>query len=154
LRNDPKATWLINASTVKLKQRLIMSFDLHHAHLFTSDIDATIAWWCRHLQAKVILDEDLAGARNVLLAIGTGRLNLYDQPPRDGGRGAVHHLGVKVANLREVWRRLQVDGVMSKSGLREHAHWRYVMISAPDGVLVELFEFDDPLAPINSVGRV
>lgn len=131
-----------------------MSFDLHHAHLFASDINATIDWWCRHLQAKVLLDEDLAGARNVLLAIGVGRLNIYDQPPRDQGRGAVHHLGVKVANLREVWRRLQAEGVMSKSGLREHAHWRYVMVSAPDGVLVELFEFDDPLAPANIVGRV
>jgi len=32
--------------------------------------------------------------------------------------------------------------------------WRYVMISAPDGVLLELFEFDDPSAPANVSGRL
>jgi catechol 2,3-dioxygenase-like lactoylglutathione lyase family enzyme len=131
-----------------------MSFDLHHVHVFASDIDATIRWWCRHLQAKVLLDQELAGSRNALLAVGSGRLNIYDQPPKDQGRGAVHHLGVKVGNLQQVWRRLQADGVASKNGLREQGGWRYVMVSAPDDVLVELFEFDDPTAPANIVGRV
>lgn len=122
-----------------------MSIDLHHAHLFASDIDATIAWWTRHLGGRVVHDDVMAGARNVFMAIGTGRIHIYEQPPRDGGRGAIHHLGVKVADLREVWRRLQADGVTSRQGLREFDDgWRYVMIEAPDGVLLELFEFDDP----------
>lgn len=129
-----------------------MSIDLHHAHLFASDIDATIEWWCRHLGAKVYFDDMLAGARNVFLAIGTGRLNIYEQSPRDRGRGAIHHLGVKVANLREVWRRLKAEGLTSPHGLREQDGWRYVMVSAPDGILVELFEFDDPSAPANASG--
>jgi len=85
-----------------------------------------------------------------VLAVGTGRLNIYDQAPRDRGRGAVHHLGVKVANLRDVWPRLQAQGITSPHGLREQDGWRYVMISAPDGILVELFEFDDPSAPANA----
>ena len=131
-----------------------MSFDLHHVHVFASNIDATIQWWCRHLHAKVLLDQDLAGSRNVLLAVGSGRLNIYDQPPKDHGRGAIHHLGVKVGDLRQVWQRLQVDGVESRGGLREQDGWRYVMVSAPDNVLVELFEFDDPAAPANIVGRL
>jgi catechol 2,3-dioxygenase-like lactoylglutathione lyase family enzyme len=129
-----------------------MSIDLHHVHVFASNIDATIEWWCRHMCAKVILDDKLAGARNVLLAVGTGRLNVYDQPPRDRCCGAIHHLGVRVTNLREVWRRLQVQGVTSPNGLREQDGWRYVMISAPDGLLLELFEFDDPSAPANICG--
>lgn len=41
--------------------------DLHHAHIFASDIDATVAWSCRHLRAVVICDGDMAGSRNVLL---------------------------------------------------------------------------------------
>lgn len=131
-----------------------MSLDLHHAHLFASDIKATVEWWCRHMGAKVLFDRELAGSRNVFLAVGTGRLNIYDQPPRDQGRGAIHHLGIKVANLREVWRRLQSEGVRSPNGLREHDGWRYVMISAPDGLLLELFEFDDPDAPANAIGRL
>ena len=131
-----------------------MSFDLHHAHLFASDIDATVAWWCRHIGAKIFFDNELAGSRNVFLGVGTGRLHIYDQPPRDPGRGAIHHLGIKVDNLRDVWRRLQEQGISSPNGLREHDTWRYVMISAPDGLLLELFEFDDPDAPCNISGRL
>jgi catechol 2,3-dioxygenase-like lactoylglutathione lyase family enzyme len=128
--------------------------DLHHAHLFASDIDVTIQWWRRHMDAKVIFDDELAGVRNVFLAVGTGRLHIYDQSPRDRGRGGIHHLGIKVANLRDVWRRLQAQGITSPHGLREQDGWRYVMISAPDGLLLELFEFDDPSAPANLIGRV
>jgi hypothetical protein len=131
-----------------------MAIDLHHAHVFSSDINATIEWWCRNLNAKVLFDGELAGARNVFIAVGTGRLHIYDQRPRDCGRGAVHHLGIKVGGLREVWERLQKDGVASRHGLREHDGWRYVMVSAPDGLLLELFEFDHPSAAVNIVGRI
>ena len=123
--------------------------DFHHAHLFCSDIDATVAWWQRHLGAKVFYDGVLGGARNVFIAVGSGRLHLYDQAPRDGGRGAVHHLGIRVGNLGREWERLKTEGVHSANGLREFEGWRYVMVSAPDGVLLELFEFDDPNAPVN-----
>lgn len=129
-----------------------MSLDLHHVHLFASEIDTTIEWWCRHMDARVTYDDELAGARNVFLAVGSGRLHIYDQPPRDSGRGAIHHLGIRVAGLREMWRRLQAEGITSPNGLREEGNWRYVMISAPDGVLLELFEFDDPAAPANQLG--
>lgn len=125
------------------------SMDLHHAHIFASDIDATVAWWCRHLRATVIFDGDMAGSRNVFLKVGSGRLHVYQQPPRDAGRGAIHHLGIKVVGLREAWTRLQAEGVTSPNGLREQDGWRYVMIAAPDGILLELFEFDDPAAPVN-----
>ncbi len=133
---------------------VLSSIDLHHTHVFASNIDAAIEWWSRHLRATVIFDRGLAGARNVFLAVGTGRLHLYDQPPRETGRGAVHHLGVRVTNLRHVWARLSEMGVSSPNGLRELDGWRYVMLSAPDNILVELFEFDDPHAPANINGPV
>ena len=131
-----------------------MSFDLHHAHVFASDIDMTIGWWRRHMNAKVFFDDTLAGSRNVFLAVGTGRLHIYDQAPKDHARGAIHHLGIKVQNLRDVWPHLQTQGISSPNGLREHGTWRYVMVSAPDDVLLELFEFDDPVAPCNVSGRL
>lgn len=127
--------------------------DLHHTHLFASNIETTVAWWTRHLHAKVVFDEVLAGARNVFLAVGTGRLHIYDQSPRDEGRGAVHHLGVRVTNLKGEWQRLRHEGVASPNGLREFGEWRYVMIAAPDNILVELFEFDDPKAIASIGGR-
>jgi len=126
--------------------------DLHHTHIFASDIDQTLAWWQRHLGARILFDGVNAGSRNVMLGIGHGRLNLYDQPPRDQGRGAVHHVGVRVKDLHAVWARLQDEGITSPNGLREQDGWRYVMIAAPDNLLVELFEFDDPQAPFNIDG--
>jgi hypothetical protein len=59
-----------------------------------------------------------------------------------------------VASLRELWARLQRDGITSPGGLREHDSWRYVMIEAPDGLLLELFEFDDAAAAVNRTGRL
>lgn len=126
--------------------------DLHHVHIFASDIERTIAWWCSHLGARVLHDDVLAGSRNVLIGVGAGRINIYDQPPRDTGRGAVHHLGVRVQNLRDEWNRLRAEGVTSPNGLREHEGWRYVMVAAPDGVLVELFEFDNADSAFNRDG--
>jgi len=75
--------------------------DLHHVHVFASDIEATIQWWSRHLGAKVFFDEKLAGTRNVFLAVGTGRLHIYDKAPKDRGRG---------------WQRLQAEGLTSPQG--------------------------------------
>ena len=123
--------------------------DFHHAHLFCRDIAITLDWWQRHMAARVLYDGVLAGARNVFIAVGSGRLHLYDQAPRDAGRGGIHHLGIRVRDLAQVWPRLQAAGVKSQSGLRTFDGWRYVMVSAPDNVLLELFEFDDPDAPVN-----
>ena len=131
-----------------------MTIDLHHVHIFASDITATIAWWCRYMNARILLDQPLAGTRNVLLAIGTGRLNIYDQAPKNQASGAIHHIGVRIRNLRDVWQRLQADGLSSPNGLREHDGWCYVMVAAPDNILVELFEFDDPSAGCNIDGAI
>ena len=54
---------------------------LHHTHLFASDIDASIAFWRDHFGATMVLDVGFAGARNVFLRVGEGRLHLYAQPP-------------------------------------------------------------------------
>ncbi len=126
--------------------------DLHHVHIFASEMAGTLAWWQRYMGARVLFDGQMAGSRNVLIGVGTGRINIYDQPPRDVGRGPVHHVGVRVKDLRQVWQRLKADGITSPNGLRELDGWRYVMIAAPDGLLVELFEFDDQDAAINVDG--
>jgi catechol 2,3-dioxygenase-like lactoylglutathione lyase family enzyme len=70
---------------------------LHHTHLMSTDVDATIAFWCNGFNAEVVHDVVFAGARNVFLRIGTGRIHLYDQPPI--GQATVHHLGVQTDEL-------------------------------------------------------
>ena len=119
-----------------------MTEHLHHTHLFCSDIDATITWWCEMLGAEVAYDGDFGGARNVFMRIGSGRLHLYDQAPRDNGKGAVHHIGIRTDDLEALEARLRSKGVAFRSGIRDFDAWKYIMCPAPDGVLLELFQAD------------
>ncbi len=119
-----------------------MTEHVHHTHLFTNDIDATIAWWVEMLGAEVSYDGEFGGARNVFLRIGSGRIHLYDQAPRDDGKGAVHHIGVRTDDLEALEARLRDKGVAFRSGIRDFGAWKYIMCPAPDGVLLELFQAD------------
>ena len=119
-----------------------MAEDLHHVHLMTEDIDRTVAWWCDMLGGKVIHDGDFGGARNVFMRIGSGRLHLYDQKPRDQGKGAVHHVGIRTDDLAALERRLRAAGVEFRGGIHDFGAWKYIMCPAPDNVLLELFEVD------------
>jgi catechol 2,3-dioxygenase-like lactoylglutathione lyase family enzyme len=112
------------------------SAHMHHVHLFAKDIDETIAWYQRNLAAEVKFDGDFGGARNVFMQIGSGRINLYDQPPRGvdataggpaGGRrrtGAYHHVGIQTDNLAALRERLLNNGVQFRSEIREFGSWR------------------------------
>jgi len=126
-----------------------MAERLHHVHVFASDIEATIAWWRDMLGAVVAVDTELAGARNVFLKIGGGRLHLYDQPPQDAPKGdgrrggAIHHIGIRSDDLPALVTRMRAKGAAFRSEIREFGWWRYIMVAAPDGVLLELFAFDD-----------
>jgi catechol 2,3-dioxygenase-like lactoylglutathione lyase family enzyme len=121
--------------------------DLHHVHLFASDLDASVAWWREMLGAEVAFDGTFGGARNVFLRVGRGRLHLYDQPPREGAGDAIHHVGIRVNDLAGLVARMKAGGIAFRNDIREFGWWRYVMCPAPDGVLLELFEIDAAHAP-------
>lgn len=125
---------------------------LHHAHLFCTDVDTTVTWWRRWFGARVAADETLLGSRNVMVAVGDGRLNLYDQaPPSPAGRSAVHHLGVQVRDVAGLLERMAAAGVrLRRAEPRDGEGFRYVMVEAPDDVLVEVFEAVDATAPVAS----
>ena len=72
---------------------------LQHIHIFASDIEATLRFWQDMFGAQVLFDMEIAGARNVMIAIGSGKINIYDQPPREGKGGAYHHLGIQTDDL-------------------------------------------------------
>ncbi len=112
---------------------------LHHTHLFASDVDRSIAFWRDHFGAVVVLDTVFAGARNVFMRIGEGRLHLYDQAPKHVGAGTVHHLGIETDELDALVARLKVAGV-SVTDVRRHAEGDYAMAEGPDGLLLELFQ--------------
>lgn len=112
---------------------------LHHTHLFAADINRSIEFWRDHFGAVILLDTEFAGARNVFMRIGEGRLHLYDQPPKHGGAGTVHHLGIETDELEALVGRLKAAGE-SVTDIRRHAEGDYAMAQAPDGLLLELFQ--------------
>jgi catechol 2,3-dioxygenase-like lactoylglutathione lyase family enzyme len=119
-----------------------MHCDLHHAHLFAADLERSIRFYRDMFGARVILDTEIAGARNVLLRVGAAHLNFYDQPPKDAARGAIHHLGIRTDDLGALVRHMETNGYGFQKPITDLGALKYVMCEAPDGVLLELFETD------------
>lgn len=117
-----------------------MKTALHHAHLFASNIDESISFYREMFGAKVLFDLEMAGARNVMIAIGSSKINFYDQPPKDQGRGAIHHLGIETEDLETLVVHMKRKGFQFKKQIKSLGPWKYVMTEAPDHVLLELFE--------------
>jgi hypothetical protein len=90
---------------------------------------------------------DLAGARNVFMRIGKGRIHFYDQPPRFSGRGSIHHFGIQTDHLEGMVQRLKSKGVVFNKDITDVGFWKYVMVPAPDDILIELFEVDKNQIP-------
>ena len=61
---------------------------IHHVHIFSSDLAKSIEFYQKAFGGEAVLDVTVAGARNVFMKIGGGRLHFYDQPPKYSGRGA------------------------------------------------------------------
>lgn len=124
-----------------------MRSSLHHAHLFASDLDRTLAFYRGYFDGQVVLDAELAGARNVFMRVGGGRLHLYDRGPKDQARGPIHHIGIQVDDLAGLVARMRADGLELKNEIKDFGLWRYIMIADPDGVLIEAFEVDGAQLP-------
>jgi len=120
---------------------------IHHVHIFASDIDKSIKFYEEFFGGQVILDSELAGARNVFIKIGNGRLHLYDQPPKNPGRGSIHHFGIQTDQIEEVVGKLRAGGIVLKKGINDLGFWRYIMVPAPDEILIELFQVDKTKLP-------
>ena len=124
-----------------------MACHVHHIHIFASDIDRSIRFYEAFFGGKVILDSELAGARNVFMKIGNGRLHFYDQPPKNPGRGSIHHFGIQTDEIEEVVNQLTSGGVSFKKGITDLGFWKYIMVPAPDDILIELFQVDTTQLP-------
>jgi catechol 2,3-dioxygenase-like lactoylglutathione lyase family enzyme len=121
---------------------------IHHVHIFASDINESMRFYEGCFGAKVVLDAELAGARNVFMRIGKGRLHLYDQPPKHPGSGSIHHFGIQTDDIEGVLDRMKAKGIEFKKGITDFGFWKYVMVPAPDQILIELFEVDKTRIPV------
>jgi len=72
---------------------------VHHVHLSASNIGTSLKFYQEMFGGEILADLEMAGSRNLFLAVGKGKLHFYEKPPRDEGRGAIHHIGIQTDNL-------------------------------------------------------
>ncbi len=113
-----------------------MKTSLHHAHLFASNIEESIQFYREMFGAKVLFDLEMAGARNVMIAIGSSKINFYDQPPKDQRRGSIHHLGIETDDIEVLVAHMKSKGFQFINKIKSFGPLKYVMAAAPDNVLL------------------
>ena len=116
--------------------------NLHHVHIFASDLDKSIKFYEQFFGGETVLDTELAGARNVFMKIGRGRLHFYDQSPKFSCRGSIHHFGIQTDDIKGVVNNMKAHGIVFKKDIVDLGLWKYIMVPAPDDILIELFEVD------------
>jgi catechol 2,3-dioxygenase-like lactoylglutathione lyase family enzyme len=124
-----------------------MNHHLHHVHIFASDLDGSIAFYRDFFDGEVVLDMGLAGARNVFMKVGNGKIHFYDQPPRFSGRGSIHHFGIQTDDIEGLVSKMKSKGVVFTKGVTDAGFWKYIMVPAPDDILIEVFEVDKDRIP-------
>lgn len=122
-----------------------MRIRLHHTHIFASDFERTLKFWKDMFGAEV-LNEGIA-ARSFLIGIGSGKINIYDQPPREGPGGAYHHIGVQTNDLDALMKHMKSKGFHFEGEVKDYGYLRYIMAMAPDNILMELLEVNPEKAP-------
>ncbi len=117
-----------------------MKTSLHHAHLFASNMDESLEFYREMFGAEVLFDLDVAGARNVMITIGSAKINFYDQPPKEQGRGVLHHLGIETDDLEALAAHMKNKGFKFIKEIKTQEPLKYIMAEGPDQVLLEIFE--------------
>ena len=121
-----------------------MRVSLDHAHIFASDVTATIRFFQIMFEAAVVWDEAAAGVRVVRMRLGRAFINIYDQRPKGPRGGAFHHLGIETDDLAALAQRMTERGFLFRNAIRTDKSFKYVMIAGPDELLIELFECREP----------
>lgn len=120
---------------------------IHHIHIFASNIDESIKFYKDFFGGEIVLDMELAGARNVFMKIGKGRVHFYNQSPKNPGRGSIHHFGIQTDDIDEVVNNLKSKGISLKKDIVDFGFWKYIMVPAPDDILIEVFQVDKDKIP-------
>jgi hypothetical protein len=81
------------------------------------------------------------------MRIGSGRLHFYDQSPKTPGKGSIHHFGIQSDDIEGMVSKLKSGGIVFKKGIADLGFWKYIMVPAPDEILIELFQVDKTKLP-------
>lgn len=124
-----------------------MPHHVHHVHLFASDLEKSLIFYQGFFGGEIVLDMEVAGARNVFMKVGTGRIHFYDQAPKMPGPGGIHHFGIQTDDVQKDYERMKSEGIVFKKTMVDLGYMKYIMVPAPDNVLIELFEVNKALIP-------
>jgi catechol 2,3-dioxygenase-like lactoylglutathione lyase family enzyme len=124
-----------------------MRHHVHHVHLFASDIHKSLAFYQEFFDGQVILDREVAGARNIFMKVGSGRIHFYDQPPKISGTGSIHHFAIQTDDVERDYQQMKAKGVEFQKKVIELGYMKYIMVPAPDDILIELFEVNKAVLP-------
>jgi catechol 2,3-dioxygenase-like lactoylglutathione lyase family enzyme len=125
-----------------------MSHHVHHVHLFASDIEKSLTFYKTFFGGEIILDMEVAGARNIFMKVGSGRIHFYDQSPKVTGAGSIHHFAIQTDNLERDYQFMKAEGVEFSKAIVQLGYMKYIMTPAPDNVLIEVFEVDKTVIPL------
>ncbi|MDD5707245.1 MAG: VOC family protein [Kiritimatiellae bacterium] len=120
-----------------------------HVHLIAADVEATVAWYCRVLDAQVTFQGIFRGSPVRYLSLGGmafvvfGRLE-GDAVPRPGTvqpKCGVDHFGFAVDDLTETLAELTRRGAKLLEGpVTVRPGLRIAYIEGPDSIRIELCE--------------
>ena len=133
---------------------------LDHIHIYAAKPEESARFYRQHFEAKPVLRNTNAnGDTRIFLALGGQILvigsfpsGLTPAPPPEAGDGAyshgfgVAHFGFRVADVRAATAELSASGVrVLGQPVREPSGLTYAYVAAPDGVVVELTQYESAI---------
>ncbi len=130
---------------------------LDHIHVYAAEPEESARFYERHFEAKPFhRNTNANGDTRIFLSLGGQVLvlgsfpnGLAPAPPPEAGDGAychgfgVAHFGLRVANVDVAIAELSASGVrILNQPVRESSGLSYAYIAAPDGVVLELTQYD------------
>jgi catechol 2,3-dioxygenase-like lactoylglutathione lyase family enzyme len=130
---------------------------LDHIHVYSATPESSADFYVRHFAAReVVRNKNNHGDERIFLALGGQILVLGDfpkghvaSPPSEAGDGAyrhgfgVAHFGLRVESVERGLEELaQADVRVLGRLVREESGLTYAYVAAPDGVVIELTQYE------------
>jgi len=126
-----------------------MGYSVEHVTIRVRDLEASIDYYGRMFQARLILRRNLAGGKKIaFLRVGDSMLELMGfgpgkEPVDSRDHYGVHHIGIKTDDFDGTYRHLKANGAeFLGEPFEPTAGIRLVFMRDPNGAVIELAQRD------------